>query len=100
MTIAIKKTPNSAIDSILNKSINRFESLEAKITEIKQNCKQIPNQLRDYKAKFNDLEKWMNAVDFSVDKLLKGLLNDEEFEKEKCVFQVDPVFKNLFINYC
>lgn len=88
MTIATKKTPNSTIDSILKKSINRFESLDKIITEMKQNCKQIPNQLRDYKAKFNNLEKWMNAVDFSVEKLLKGLLNDEEFEKEKCVFQV------------
>jgi len=30
----------------------------------------------------------MNAVDVSVERLLKGLLNDEEFEKEKSIFQV------------
>lgn len=49
---------------------------------------EIPDQFRDYKAKFNDLEQWMNAVDASVERLLQGLTNDEEFEKEKAIFQV------------
>lgn len=84
------------MDSILNKSINRLESVEKRNTEIRQKCKQIPNQLEDYKSKFNDLEKWMNAVDVSVERLLKGLLNDEEFEKEKSIFQVNTSFVNVF----
>lgn len=89
MTIANKKTSNVLIDSSLNKSINRFENIEKRIMEMRQKCKQIPNQFQDYKSKFNDLEMWMNAVDVSVDRLLKGLLNDEEFEKEKSIFQVN-----------
>lgn len=92
MNIVSKKSPNSLIDSNLNKFINRFENIEKRYTEMRQKCKQIPNQLEEYKNKFNDLEKWMNAVDISVERLLKGLLNDEEFEKEKLVFQVNSLF--------
>lgn len=88
MTVASKIISHPSLDSTLNKSISRFESIEKRNTEIRQKCKQIPNQLQDYKSKFNDLEKWMDAVDVSVERLLKGLLNDEEFEKEKSIFQV------------
>lgn len=89
MTIVSRKSSNVSIDSSLNKSINRFENIEKRTAEMRQKCKQIPNQFQDYKAKFNDLENWMNAVDISIEKLLKGLLNDEEFEKEKSIFQVN-----------
>lgn len=88
MTIISKKSSDSSVDSTLKKSINRYENIEKKITEIRQKCKEIPNQFQDYKTKFFDLEQWMNAVDVSVERLLKGLLNDEEFEKEKSIFQV------------
>lgn len=88
MTSVSKKSPDSSFDLNLNKSINRFENMERRTTEMRQKCKQIPNQFQDYKAKFVDLEQWMNAVDLSVERLLKGLLNDEEFEKEKSIFQV------------
>lgn len=98
MSIANKKLFNTPVDLNLDKSINRFESLERRTTEIRQKCKQIPNQLQDYKAKFTDLEKWMNAVDISVERLLKGLLNDEEFEKEKSIFQVNIKFYKYFID--
>lgn len=89
MTVASKIIAHPSLELTLNKSINRFESIEKRNTEMRQKCKQIPNQLQDYKSKFNDLEKWMNAVDISVQRLLKGLLNDEEFEKEKSIFQVN-----------
>lgn len=88
MTIASKKISNPLINSSLSKSINRFENIEKRTTEMRQKCKQIPNQFQDYKFKFEDLQKWMDAVDVSVERLLKGLLNDEEFEKEKSIFQV------------
>lgn len=93
MTNVSKKTSNVSIDSSLNKSINRFENIEKRTADMRQKCQQIPNQFQDYKAKFNDLENWMNAVDVSIDKLLKGLLNDEEFEKEKSIFQVSILFE-------
>lgn len=89
MKIASKKISVSSIDSSLNKSINRFENIEKRIAEMRQTCKQIPNQFNDYKTKFDNLEKWMSAVDLSVERLLKGLLNDDEFEKEKLIFQVN-----------
>lgn len=89
MSIESKKISNPSIDSSLNKSIYRFESIEKRTAEMRQKCKQIPNQFEDYKSKFNNLEKWMDAVDVSVEKLLKGLLNDEEFEFEKSIFQVN-----------
>jgi len=97
MNVASKKLFNTPVDSSLDKSINRFESLEKRTAEMKQKCKQIPNQFKDYKAKFTDLEKWMNAVDVSVERLLKGLLNDEEFEEEKSIFQVNIIFYKHFI---
>lgn len=92
MTIASKKISNPLIDSNLNKSICRFENIEKRTKEMRQKCKQIPDQFQDYKFKFDDLQKWMDAVDISVEKLLKGLLNDEEFEKEKLIFQVNLNF--------
>jgi len=92
MSAESKKISNPSIDSSLIKCINRFESIENRTGEMRQKCKQIPNQFQDYKSKFNNLEKWMNAVDISVERLLKGLLNDEEFEKEKSIFQVNVKF--------
>jgi len=92
MSVESKKISNPSIDSSLNKSINRFESIENRTAEMRKKCKQIPNQFEDYKSKFNNLEKWMDAVDVSVNKLLKGLLNDEEFEFEKSIFQVNILF--------
>lgn len=89
MTIVSKQLPDSSVNSNLNKSISRYENIEKRTTEMRQKCKEIPNQLKDYKAKFIDLEQWMDAVDVSVERLLKGLLNDEEFEKEKSIFQVN-----------
>lgn len=99
MTIVSKKSHDSSVDSNLNKSISRYENIEKRTTEMRQKCKEIPNQLQDYKAKFFDLEQWMNAVDVSVERLLKGLLNDEEFEKEKSIFQVKFEFYKLFITF-
>lgn len=92
MSVESKNILNPSINSSLIKSINRFESIEKRTAEIRQKCKQIPSQFQDYKFKFNNLEKWMNAVDISVERLLKGLLNDEEFEKEKSIFQVNVKF--------
>lgn len=97
MNVIGKKIPNSSIDSNLNKAITRFESIEEKKIEMRQKCKQIPNQFQDYKSKFNDLEQWMNSVDISVERLLKELLNDEEFEKEKLIFQVCILVYKYFI---
>lgn len=88
MSVASEKIPSSSIGSSLNRARNRFESIEGKNTEMRRKCKEIPNQFREYKVKFNDLDEWMNAVDVSVDRLLKGLLNDEEFEREKSIFEV------------
>jgi len=88
MMITSKEATNSSIDININKSISRFENIEKRTTEMRLTCKEIPNQFHDYKYKFDDLEKWMNAVDVSVERLLKGLLNDDEFEKEKSMFQV------------
>lgn len=88
MNVASQKSKNSTVNSSLSKSIERNENVEKRVLDIRQKCKQIPNQFQDYKAKFNNLEKWMNAVDVSVERLLKGLLKDEEFEKEKSIFQV------------
>jgi len=93
-----KKLSNAPVDSSLDKSINRFENLEKKTAEMREKCKKIPNQLQDYKAKFTDLEKWMDAVDVSVERLLKGLLTDEEFEEEKSTFQVNIIFHKYFID--
>lgn len=97
MTIVSKKVPNPSIDLSLNKSFNRYEIIEKRFTEIRQKCKQIPNQFHDYQIKFNDLERWMNAVDLSVERLLKGLLNDDEFEQEKSIFQV---IKSSYLYIC
>lgn len=96
MSVASEKIPNSSIGSSLNKARNRFESIERKNTEMRQKCKEIPNQFQEYKVKFNDLNEWMNAVDVSVDKLLKGLLNDEEFEREKLIFQVSILLSDCW----
>lgn len=84
-----KKISNSSNDLNLTKSINRFEIIEKRFTEMRQKCKEIPNQLRDYQIKFNDLENWMTAIQISTERLLNGILNEEEFEKEKSVFQVN-----------
>lgn len=89
MIINSKKISNSSNDLNLTKSINRFEIIEKRFTEMRQKCKEIPNQLRDYQIKFNDLENWMTAIQISTERLLNGILNEEEFEKEKSVFQVN-----------
>lgn len=39
-------------------------------------------------CRFTDMVKWMDAVDRSLENVLKDLLTIEEFESERAVFQV------------
>lgn len=41
-----------------------------------------------HRFRFTDMVKWMDAVDRSLENVLKDLLTIEEFESERAVFQV------------
>ncbi|KAK3930234.1 Nesprin-1 [Frankliniella fusca] len=78
-------------DASLSESQQRaqalWEGVLARVNEFTQTLKNIPDQWTAYRSKFTDMVRWMDAVDRSLENVLKDLLTIEEFESERAVFQ-------------
>lgn len=65
-----------------------WQNLCKRVEIIFNDLQQIPDQWKNYRQKFTQIEKWMNNVEISLGRLTKELNSLEEFEREKLVFQV------------
>lgn len=70
-----------------NKSIV-WQNLCKRVDIIFNDLQQIPDQWKNYRQKFSQIQKWMDNVEISLSRLTKELNSLEEFEREKLVFQV------------
>lgn len=75
-----------------NKSIV-WQNLCKRVDIIFNDLQQIPDQWKNYRQKFSQIQNWMDNVEVSLGNLTKELNSMEEFESEKLVFQV--ILKNL-----
>lgn len=74
-------------NSYQNKSIV-WQNICKRVDIIFNDLQQIPDQWKNYRAKFFQIEQWMDSVEVSLGRLTKELNSLEEFEREKLVFQV------------
>ena len=65
-----------------------WQNLCKRIDIIANDLQQIPDQWRNYRLKFAQIQKWMDNVEVSLSNLTRELNSLEEFEREKLVFQV------------
>lgn len=73
-----------------NKSIV-WQNLCKRVDIIFNDLQQIPDQWKNYRQKFSQIQKWMDNVEISLGRLTKELNSLEEFEREKLVFQVSEL---------
>lgn len=74
-----------------------WQNLCKRIDIIFNDLQQIPDQWKNYRMKFSQIEKWMDNVEVSLSKLTRELHSLEEFEKEKLIFQVNLIFEVLTV---
>lgn len=65
-----------------------WQNLCKRIDIIANDLQQIPDQWKNYRLKFAQIQKWMDNVEVSLGNLTRELNSLEEFEREKLVFQV------------
>lgn len=69
-----------------------WQNLCKRVDIIFNDLHQIPDQWKNYRHKFSQIQKWMDNVEVSLGRLTKELNSLEEFEREKLVFQVSILF--------
>lgn len=74
-------------NSYQNKAIV-WQNICKRVDIILNDLQQIPDQWKNYRQKFSQIQKWMDNVEVSLSRLAKELNSLEEFEREKKVFQV------------
>lgn len=65
-----------------------WQNICKRVDIIFNDLQQIPDQWKNYRQKFSQIQKWMDNVEVSLSRLTKELNSLEEFEREKLVFQV------------
>lgn len=75
-----------------------WQNICKRVDIIFNDLQQIPDQWKNYRQKFSQIENWMNNVEVSLSRLTKELNSLEEFEREKLVFQVSSIL--MFLNIC
>lgn len=65
-----------------------WQNLCKRVDIIFNDLQQIPDQWKNYRQKFSQIQMWMDNVEVSLGRLTKELNSMEEFEREKIIFQV------------
>lgn len=84
------------LDKSLNQSVEnaerQWEQVSSRIDEMRRSLQQIPAQWDAYHDKFNSMILWMENVDKSLKSIVSEVHSEEEFERERLVFQVRQTF--------
>uniref|UniRef100_T1JGP1 Calponin-homology (CH) domain-containing protein n=1 Tax=Strigamia maritima TaxID=126957 RepID=T1JGP1_STRMM len=71
----------------------QMKDLESRICDLQTQLRQIPQQWTEYRRKFEALERWMDDVEQSVNKLSQEAQTMEEFEDLRVKFQIGKIRK-------
>lgn len=80
------------LETIVNQSEQKWTSLSNNLDHLRQTLNQIPVHWQNYHEKFNAMSDWMNTVDRTLKSIVQEVNTNEEFEKERLVFQVSYSF--------
>ena len=81
---------NELNNTYQNKAIV-WQNICKRVDIIFNDLQQIPDQWKNYRLKFSQIQNWMDSVEVSLGRLTKELNSLEEFEREKLVFQVSLI---------
>lgn len=90
------KSDDSLKNSVENAE-RQWESVSNRIDDMRKTLQQIPNQWDNYHDKFNSMISWMDNVDRTLKTIVREVDTQEEFERERMVFQVNFFF--LFLQF-
>ncbi|XP_071454862.1 muscle-specific protein 300 kDa-like [Hetaerina americana] len=81
------KAPDSGLKEAYENAQKQWETCLKKVEELNDQLQEVPAQWAKYKAKFEEMSKWMDMVDNSLSNIMKEVTTLEEFEKERAVVQ-------------
>lgn len=75
-----------------SRTAQRGKVIEAAVRTLGAQIEQVPQQWKEYRARYQELIKWMDSVDEAVKAISLEMGSLEEFEVERSKFQVSFFF--------
>lgn len=79
---------DQTLEEELRRCEDQWEMTARRVENLRHQLQQIPTKWESYHSKFNEMEKWMDHVDYTMSNIVREVNSSEEFEREKAVFQV------------
>ncbi|XP_074030429.1 muscle-specific protein 300 kDa isoform X10 [Leptinotarsa decemlineata] len=76
-----------SVQEAAERAQQQWKNVSTKVEMLVRQLTKIPERWQSYHEKFNELSKWMDAVDGALKNILNDVNSMEEFEREKAVFQ-------------
>lgn len=86
---------DQSLRNVVQQSQVKWDALKHRLDDIQHKLHQIPVQWQLYREKYAAMEAWMNDVDRTLKSIVQEVTSNEEFERERLVFQVS-FFRSLF----
>lgn len=84
-----EQNPNDhSLRNVVHQAQVKWDGLKTRLDELQQKLHQIPVQWQLYREKYAAMEAWMNDVDRTLKSIVQEVTSNEEFERERLVFQV------------
>ncbi|GBO98724.1 Nesprin-1 [Eumeta japonica] len=82
-----QQTGDISLDETVRKCEQQWESTVQRVEHFRQQLQRIPAKWDAYKEKFQEMERWMDHVDKTMDSIVREVDSAEAFEREKTIFQ-------------
>ncbi|KPJ06864.1 Nesprin-1 [Papilio machaon] len=82
-----QQTGDTTLDEEVRKCEQQWESTVHRVEHFRQQLQRIPAKWDAYREKFQEMEKWMDHVDKTMDSIVREVDSAEAFEREKTIFQ-------------
>lgn len=84
-----EQNPNDhSLRNVAHQAQVKWDGLKNRLDELQQKLHQIPVQWQLYREKYAAMEAWMHDVDRTLKSIVQEVTSNEEFERERLVFQV------------
>ncbi|XP_066158002.1 muscle-specific protein 300 kDa isoform X10 [Euwallacea fornicatus] len=78
---------DKSLKEAVEKAEHQWTNVNVKIDNVQQQLERIPQKWDQYRAKFNDMVRWMDGVDSALKNILTDVNTPEEFEREIAAFR-------------
>lgn len=83
-----QQTGDTSLEQAVRRCEQEWESTVHRVEHFRQQLQRIPAKWDSYRSRFQDMERWMDHVDKTMDSIVREVDSAEAFEREKTIFQV------------